>query len=185
VDNDRLARIDELIDRQDIVDCLARCSRGMDRFDRKLFLSVFHTDAVTAAGEFVGGPADLYEWASRTQAEGQIATLHNLLNHTCEIDDDVAHCETYYLFAARNRDDTNWLAGGRYFDRVEQRDGFWRIALRITAIESSGMVPTLPIPFAEVPDIDGNGAPSRNRSDPSYQRPLANRRPLRKPLTGP
>ncbi len=184
VDNDRLARIDELIDRQDIVDCLARFSRGMDRFDRKLFLSAFHTDAVIAAGEFVGGPADLYEWASRMHAEGQIATLHNLLNHTCEINDGVAHCETYYLFAARNRDDSNWLAGGRYFDRLEQRDGLWRIALRTNAIEWSGMVPTLPIPFADVPDIDGNGAPSRNSSDPSYQRPLANRRPLRNPVAG-
>ena len=184
MDNDRLARIDQLIDRQDIVDCLSRFCRGMDRFDRDLVLSAFHADAEIAAGEFVGGPVDLYEWACRMHAEGQIATHHYLLNNTCEIDGDVAHCETYYLFAARNRDDTNWLAGGRYFDRQDRRAGLWRIAVRANAIEWSGMVPTMPIPFADVADIDGNGAPSRNRADPSYQRPLVNRRLFRNPLDG-
>ncbi len=148
----------------------------MDRFDEELFLSAFHADAVIAAGDFVGGPADLYAWAAQLHERGQVATLHNLLNNTCDIDGDVAHSETYYLFAARNRDETNWLAGGRYFDRLERRDGTWRIALRTNAIEWSGMVPSMPIPFADVPDIDGNGTPSRSRSDPSYQRPLLNRR---------
>jgi hypothetical protein len=38
------------------------------------------------------------------------------------------------------------------------------------------MVPTMPIPFADVPDIHGNGAPSRSKDDPSYQRPLSNSR---------
>jgi hypothetical protein len=52
----------------------------------------------------------------------------------------------------------------------------WGIVVRTTVIEWSGMVPTMPLPFAEVPDIDGNGAPSRSEADPSYQRPLVNRR---------
>jgi hypothetical protein len=43
------------------------------------------------------------------------------------------------------------------------------------------MVPTLPIPFADVPDIDLNGAPSRSVEDPSYRRPLTNRRSRRIP----
>ena len=176
MDADRIARIDTLIDRQDILDCLTRFSRGMDRFDRDIFLSAFHLDAVIAAGDFVGGPADLYDWASAMHEQGQLATLHNLLNHSCELDGDTAHTETYYLFAARNRDDSNWLAGGRYFDRLERRDGAWRIAVRTTVIEWSGMVPTTPLPFADVPDIDGNGAPSRSTADPSYFRPLVNRR---------
>ena len=117
------ARIQHLLDRQDITDCLTRFSRGMDRFDRELFLSAFHPDAVIAAGDFVGGPAELYDWAQDMHEQGQIATHHNLLNNTCDIDGDSAHCETYYLFAARNRDDTNWIAGGRYFDRLERRAG--------------------------------------------------------------
>ncbi len=173
------ARLELLLDRQDILDCLTRFSRGTDRFDRELVLSAFHADAVIAAGDFVGGPVDLYEWSTAMHQDGQAATHHNLLNHTCDLVGDVAHTETYYLFVARNRDDTNWIAGGRYLDRLERRDGSWRIILRNNVIEWSGLVPTMAIPYAEVPDIHANGAPSRDRQDPSYQRPLVNRRQVR------
>jgi hypothetical protein len=182
MDDDRLARLNRILDRQDILDCLTRFSRGMDRFDRELFVSAFHPDAVIAAGDFVGGPADLYEWATSMHEHGQVATHHYLLNNSCDIAGDTAHSETYYLFAARNRDQTNWIAGGRYFDRLQCRDGAWRIAVRTNVIEWSGMVPTMPLPFADVPDIHENGAPSRSRSDPSYQRPLINRRELHNPI---
>ena len=174
--NADLARLHELLDRQDISDCLARFCRGIDRFDRELFLSAFHPDAVIAAGDFVGEPADLYDWARNMHEQGQVATQHGLLNNTCDIAGDTAHSETYYLFAARNRDQTNWLAGGRYFDRLERRATGWRIALRTNVIEWSGILPTIPIPFADVPDIAANGASARDRTDPSYQRPLANYR---------
>ena len=178
---EKLARLEQLLDRQDILDCLIRFCRGMDRFDRELFLSAFHADAIVAAGPFVGGPEALYDWASKLHEQGQSATHHNMLNHSCDLDGDVAHTESYYLFVGRNRDDTNWIAGGRYIDRLERRDGSWKIALRTNAIEWSGMVPTLPIPFAEVPDIHVNGAPSRSKEDPSYRRPLTNKRVKRIP----
>jgi hypothetical protein len=173
---EKLARLEHLLDRQDILDCLVRFSRGMDRFDREHFLSAFHGDAIIAAGEFVGGPEDLYDWASALHEQGQSATHHNLLNHSCDIDGDVAHAETYYLFVGRNRDETNWLAGGRYIDRLERRGGEWKIALRTNAIEWSGMLPATVIPFADVADIHLNGAPARSREDLSYLRPLVNRR---------
>jgi hypothetical protein len=176
MDADRLARLERLADRQDIVDCLTRFSRGMDRLDRDLFLSAFHPDSTIAAGSFVGGPVELWAWSSAMHEAGQTATHHNLLNVTCDVDGDTAHTETYYLFVGRNRDESNWIAGGRYIDRLERRDGAWKIALRTNAIEWSGVVPTMPIPFADVPDIHVNGAPSRSRDDPSYQRPLTNRR---------
>jgi SnoaL-like domain len=171
-------RLENLLDRQDILDCLLRFSRGMDRFDRELFLSAFHPDAIIAAGPFVGGPVELYAWASDLHEQGQKATLHYLLNHTCEIDGEVAHTETYYLFTGRNRDDTNWLAGGRYIDRLERRDGAWKIALRTNAIEWAGMAPSTPIPFEDVPGVTLNGVASRSSADPSYVRPLTNKRAI-------
>jgi hypothetical protein len=176
MDAERLARLERLADRQDILDCLSRFSRGMDRFDRELFLSAFHSDATIAAGVFVGGPVALYDWASALHNQGQVATHHNLLNCYVDIEGNTAHTETYYLFVGRNRDETNWIAGGRYIDRVERRDAIWRIALRTNVIEWSGIVPTMPLPFADVPDIHGNGVPTRSKDDPSYQRPLTNRR---------
>ena len=65
-------RLGWLLDRQDILDCLTRFSRGMDRFDR-VVLSAFHPDAVIAAGDFVGGPGELYDWASAMHEQGQVA----------------------------------------------------------------------------------------------------------------
>lgn len=178
---EKLARLEQLLDRQDILACLTRFSRGMDRFDRELFLSAFHPDAVVDAGEFVGGPEALYDWACELHERGQTSTQHALLNHSCELDGDLAHAETYYLFVGRNRDETNWVAGGRYLDRLERRAGVWRIALRCNAVEWSGLIPSLPIPFRDVPDVHRNGVPSRSQADPSYRRPLTNLRAPRLP----
>ena len=181
VDPHSLARLEDLLERQDILDCLIRFSRGIDRFDRELFLSAFHSDAIIDAGEFVGGPEKLYDWASSLHARGQSSTQHNLLNHSCEIDGDAAHSETYYLFAGRNRDETNWVAGGRYIDRLERRSGVWKIALRCNAVEWSGMIPTAALPFENVADLHLNGIPSRSKEDLSYRRPLTNIRAMRFP----
>ena len=181
MDADRSSRLVELLDRQDITDCLTRFSRGLDRFDRDVFLSAFHNDAVIAAGDFVGGPAQLFDWARVMHERGQIATQHQLLNNTCDIDGDTAHSETYYVFVARNRDETNWMAGGRYLDQLTRVAGAWRIMLRTNIIEWSGLLPSMALPFLDVPDIDANGRAARDRTDPSYQRPLINRRGVRIP----
>lgn len=173
-----VARLGKLFDRQDIFDALSRFARGMDRFDRTAFLSAFHADAQIAAGTFVGHPAALYDWARELHDHGQSATHHALLNHSCDLAGDIAHCETYYLFVGRNRDDTNWLAGGRYIDKFERRHGDWRIAVRSTVIEYSGLLPSTPIPFADVPGIALNGPATRDFDDLSYRRPLTNLRPI-------
>ena len=180
--SERLARLEELLDRQDIYDCLKRVSRGIDRFDRELFLSAYHADAVIDAGALVSGPVEVYESGAALHDEGQSATIHHLTNHLCEIAGDTAHAETYFIYVGRNRDGTNWAAGGRYNDRLERRDGVWKIAFRYTIIEWSGMVPETDVPlFRDVADVHLNGAPSRSREDPSYRRPLTNRRELRVP----
>ncbi|MBC2667670.1 nuclear transport factor 2 family protein [Novosphingobium piscinae] len=174
-------------DRQEILDCLTRFCRGMDRFDRDLFLSAFHPDAEIAAGPFVGSAAGCWDWAVPMHRAGQVLTHHLLLNHSADIAGDTAHAETYYQFAARNHpfapdgEETVMLAGGRYIDRLERRDGAWRIALRTNLIEWSCLQPSLPLPFGDVPDIGDNGVTARDRSDPSYARPLLNRRAPRSP----
>jgi len=179
---ERLARLGELLDRQDIYDCIKRVSRAIDRFDRELFLSAYHPDAVIDAGQFVGDPAAIYDGGEVLHAAGQDATLHHLTNHTCELGGDTAHTETYFLYVGRNKDGSNWAAGGRYNDRLERRGAFWKIAFRYTIIEWSGMVPETQVPlFTGVTDGQLNGVPSRSREDPSYRRPLTNRKQLRMP----
>jgi hypothetical protein len=177
-DADRLA---QFMDKLEIGEALTRFSRGIDRLDRELCLSAFHDNAEMAAGPFVGSAAECADWAFPMHEQGQILTHHALLNTTIDLDGDTAHVETYYLFVARNKDESLMQAGGRYIDRFERRGGVWKIALRTNAIEWAGLLQSLPLPFADVPDLYGNGAPARDKSDPSYRRPLTNLRERRVP----
>ena len=179
---ERLTRLESLLDRQDIIDCLGRISRGIDRFDKPLFLSGYHADAVIDAGALVGHPGEVYDKGAELHEHGQSSTLHNLLNHSCEIDGDTAHSETYFLYTGVNRDNSNWIGGGRYIDRVERRSGEWKVAFRYTIMEWSGMIPANEVPlFENIADLHRNGIPSRTSQDPSYLRPLTNYRDMTKP----
>lgn len=181
-DWDQRATLERLVDRQDILDCLTRIARAVDRSDRELFLSGFHDDAVLDAGGFVNAPGRVFDGARTGHEHGQASTLHNLLNHTCEIDGATAHTETYFFFTGVNRDGTNWVGGGRYLDRFERREDGWRIAFRYTLMEWSGFVSPATVPlFDNLPDLHRNGSPQRSHSDPSYRRPLINLRDLRFP----
>lgn len=179
---ERLARLDCIADRIEIEDAVRRIARGIDRFDRELFLSGYHPDAVIDAGSMVAHPAEVYENGMALHDEGQSATLHHLTNFTCEIAGDSAHAESYWIYAGLNHDGTNWVAGGRYADRFERRGGQWRIAFRYTIGEWSGAVPANQVPlFSQVADLHANGTPSRSPDDPTYRRPLTNTRALRLP----
>jgi hypothetical protein len=177
-----LARLQELLDRQDILDCLTRVSRAVDRFDRELWLSCYHPDALLDSGQMVAPATELGLAAFALHEQGQVTTQHNITNHSCEIDGDVAHAETYWIYGAQNRDGSVWTAGGRYVDRLERRDGAWKIAFRYTLNDWATSGPSvLPPIFEAVADMHLNGAPSRSRDDPSYRRPLTNRREVRLP----
>lgn len=169
------SKLQTLIDRQEIYDCLLRISRGSDRSDKALVLSAFHPDAICDVGERACSPEELFAWSAEV-GKTVASEHHHLLNFTVEIDDDVAHAETYYFYIARVGEESNWVVGGRYVDRFERRDGAWKIALRYNLMEWTGNFPSGALPFSHVPDLHANGAPARGRDDPSYRRPLDNRR---------
>jgi len=125
-----------LKDRIEILDCVAKQARGHDRHDAELMTRAYHDDGVDEHGPAVNrGPA-YGEWANQIHAAAFLDHLHNITTHTCEIDGDVAHCESYVIGTMRARDDeTIALMGGRYLDRLERRDGVWKIALRRCTIE--------------------------------------------------
>lgn len=180
---ERDAAVDRLLDERNIYQCLVRMSRGSDRCDEELFLSSAHPDAIMAAGPFVGNPQEMYNWSSRFQREAYTATFHNLLNHHCEIVGDTAHTETYYIFAGCMGGSKNLLAGGRYVDRFERRGDVWGLMMRNNYVEWTSIVDAMASPLGEIPGLHLNGMPTQDRTDPSYERPLTNRR-LRNPMTG-
>jgi hypothetical protein len=94
----------------------------------------------------------------------------------CEIEGDDAHAETYYFFVGCMAGETNLLAGGRYIDRFERRQGRWGMVMRNNFVEWTSTAPALGSPLGEIPDLHMNGMPARDRSDASYIRPLVNKR---------
>jgi hypothetical protein len=171
MDAEWMARVQKLEDRQAIVDCLVRYCRGMDRFDRDLVLSAYHPDAIDDHGIFVGGPEEFADWAMALHGSLQSVTQHILTNHTCELDGDVAHTETYFLVAWLDPDmKPLYPVGGRYIDRFERRKGRWAIAAR-KSIPEWGMTDGTRWERRGGPTYV-NGIGVRDRTDPSYERPL-------------
>lgn len=170
------AKIQELSDRADILDCMHRYARGMDRLDRELLRSAYHDGAVDDHAGFVGPVEEFIDWAFAYHAS-QTRHQHYLVNHTAEIDGDEAHAETYYLFIGTDRDPEKPLTitGGRYIDRLARRSNRWGIVARVCLVEwiteSTSLLkgPALDflVPIQTV---------ARDRSDQSYDRPLVVRR---------
>lgn len=178
------ARLQNLEDRQAIRDCVVRLARGDDRLDRELFLTVFHPDGTDDHKGFNGTPEEFFDWIYDTHKRFHKTTLHHLTNQSCDIDGDTAHTETYWIFSGSNVDGKNSISWGRYLDRLERRDGHWKIAFRYAIIEAMCLVEGAPLPFANAPDPYASGLPSQTRSDPSYLRPLLNRRARLVPAPG-
>ncbi len=157
--------------RMEILDCINRIARGVDRLDRDIFRTGYHADAVLDFGTHIGNPEAHMDFFFHLHATMQKAHAHTICNHTCEIDGDMAHAETYFIFASENVSGTpTSVAGGRYVDRFERRDGRWAIALRkcVTTwnlTPDSDVTKQISAAFALV------GTNSRDRSDLSYQRP--------------
>lgn len=179
LDETRIAKLDALLDRAEILDCIHRYTRGMDRLDRELVRSVYHDGAIDEHGGFVGPVDDFLDWAFAYHA-GQIRHQHYVTNHSVELDGDEAHAETYYVFVGtdRNPDAPLYVVGGRYVDRFERREGRWAIAARVCLVEwltefASGLSP------AAVEFMAAIGTVARDRSDTSYERPLTVKRAAR------
>lgn len=167
-------RLRELVDRAEILDCLHRYTRGMDRLDRELARSAYHDDAIDVHRDLVKQADEFVDWAFEYHA-GQTRHQHIITNHTVELDGDTAHAETYYVFvgAYPEPDAPLTVVGGRYVDRLERRDGRWGIVRRVCTVEWITRPPSLQrgAPVDDDALVDGFTV-ARDRTDVSYQRPL-------------
>ena len=178
MDDNLAIRTRELIDRQDILDCIYRCARGMDRHDSDLIASAYHSDAFDDHGTFSGPVGEFIDYING--ANGAIGVherrfvnhQHNVTNHVVELNGDTAHSETYYIMFGQLRGSTGVAAvGGRYLDRFERRDDRWAIALRRVVVEWSETLDNSPSFDPATFDKFIHG--TWNRDDMSYRRPLS------------
>jgi hypothetical protein len=162
--------VQQLKDRQDILDCIQRESRSRDRQDIDMIASCWWADGVDEHGPVITKAPEYPANANKGHATNFNMTSHNITNHLCQIDGDTAYCESYVIGGLYWLDcKTTTIAFGRYIDQLERRQGEWRIVTRRCTIEMSA-------------DTDGTWVHSRNvkgflkalwnKDDPSYQRPI-------------
>lgn len=166
-------QLQEFQDRKEIWDALMAYCRGQDRLDPDSLAKAYHPDAIDDHGAYVGPVAGFMPWGQSIHRKLHDRTLHSLMHHTCDLDGDTAHCETYYIYTAQNKEGeprTVWNTG-RYVDRMEKRNGRWAIAERICIIEC--VDPNWDMSVDESTAGIGFIQPRRgDKKDPSYMRPL-------------
>jgi hypothetical protein len=158
--------IEEVVAEAAIKDVHIRYCRANDRRDAELMRSCFHPDAVIDLHE----PFDVEGFIALGQQmlSQYTVTWHNTGNQLVEVDGDAAWAEHYTISAHRlpaseAGPERDFIAYGRYIDRMERRDGDWRIARRQMLLDYTRFDPVSP----DLPALGGQSG-TRDRSDPSY-----------------
>jgi hypothetical protein len=174
IDLEKLARdVQYLMDRQAILDVIMTHARGHDRHDVELLTNAYHEDGVDEHGHAINPGPKYADWANAVHAAGSMLHTHNITTHVCEIEGDVAHCESYVIVGLLNKDEKSArMISGRYIDRLEKRHGTWKIALRRSTVDVliSGDASILKAPLFSQ---QGYTKGLWDKRDVSYQRPLS------------
>ncbi len=140
------AKLDELLAREAIRDCLFRYCRGIDRIDEAALRSAYWPDGTDQHGPYNGSASGFVEWAMKTLPfiERGIHQIHNIL---IEFQADGAKVESYFSAFQRQPNSDGGMQNlnmkGRYLDWFTQRDNEWRILNRTVVFD---WVEDLPMP---------------------------------------
>ena len=128
------AKLQELLDREAIRDCLYRYCRGVDRADEESLRSSYWPDANDRHGAY-SGPAEGFIQAALSIFKTNPRNIHQLSNILIEFTGPTgAAVETSFLALQRaaGKDGVvgQVLLCGRYCDRFEKRGEEWKVADR-------------------------------------------------------
>jgi SnoaL-like domain len=158
-----------LLDKQAIAEVLIRYARACDRADEQMLRSCFHPDSVHRHGRFQGKSSDFVDFAMKIIL-GTKLERHLMTNIMVEVDGDSAVSECYYLAYHRQpnpqtQEDEDYFQGGRFIDRLEKRNGEWRIAARVGLVDFERFDP-----LAErfVPQLEPKARSHRSPQDELY-----------------
>ncbi len=152
------ARIQQLLDKQEIQEVINRRARAADRKDLALARSCFHDGATEDHGGFVGDVDEYLQWSPISDRSGDPHRVmwHMVSNTVIDLDGDAARAETM-VFATetieRDGERYDTSVGGRYLDRFERRDDRWAIVERVLAFDWSRVEPP-PTRYWDIREID-------------------------------
>lgn len=158
--------LEDVIAEAEIKDVHLRYCRANDRRDEELMRSCFHPDAVVELHQPL--TVDAFLALGRTILSKYVVTWHNTGNQLVEVRGNAAWAEhyttsTHRIPADEQGPERDFIAFGRYIDRMERRNGEWRIARRTMVVD---FMRTDALPAGEARLGSRGGA--RDRSDPSY-----------------
>ncbi len=158
-------RLQEMLDRDAIRNCLMRYARGIDRCDRAVLQSVYWEDAIDNHGTFNGPALEFVDYLLPRLAK-TVYTSTFLGNILIDLQGDFANVETYFLVRMRVAPDgMDTVTAGRYLDRMARRGGEWRISVRQLIIDWYQDHR----PLAEEPPARTPVSGARQPTDPLYQ----------------
>lgn len=163
------ARLQEMLDHYEITRLLADYAHGCDRCDTDAMATVYWDDSWDDHGvtQATGPEFARIMTAGRIPKETQ--TLSHLLGQSLiQVNGDEAGAETYFIAVTTSTapDGTprcNQL-GGRFVDRLERRDGQWKIKHRIAVRDWSVSLKVEEDSYAKAQLTPGQ----RANTDPSY-----------------
>ncbi len=159
--------VQRLLDEAAIRRVFYRYCRGIDRIDAELIRSAYWPGATDDHGVFRGSAEEFASWVVGVLANFE-QTQHSLHQTSMDIVGERAFAETYFdarhLVRRENRL-TLETFGGRYVDRLERRDGEWRIAHRVVVHDWS-RIEAVPATYPNEMFAQG----LRSRDDVSYRR---------------
>ena len=141
-------RLQILEDKDAIRKVLYTYFRAVDAADWDLMASCYYPDAIDEHSGVYNGPiAGLVQWCIDNVATAFSSWMHFGGQSIIDVDGDTADVETYAVAIHKTHPDekgfeADVVAGGRFFDRFERRDGEWRIAHRKLVI---GWIPSAPV----------------------------------------
>ena len=147
-------KIAVLLAKQEIYELVCRYSRGLDRLDPDLLLSVFHEDGWCEYGFSNETPAAFVDFAMGALGD-HAANQHMVGNVLIDVEGDEAFGEVYFNAYHKVKTDEGFedvIIAGRYLDRYECRDGEWKIAYRSERVDWSRTEPTQDSYFDLAPD---------------------------------
>lgn len=177
--------LEELCDREAIRDVIYKYCHAIDRRDPEMLRTVYWPEAVDDHA-FVKNDVEAFIAMAMEMVASCVVTQHHVGNILIHLEKDSARVETYVNAYHRIEGPTtpHWrtkpepipvseqgkfgefLTGSRYLDRMEKRDGVWRISSRKVAQDWYRLANAQN--WADYPYAGGHNLGTHNHTDPGY-----------------
>jgi len=170
MDQEFLAALRAVVDKQQITELVHAYCQAVDRHDFEKVRALYHEDGIDDHGAFYKGPAMAYIDNLPAISANNTILHHNITTVNIRLDGDYAEGESYGIAFHQTRTAeglVDVIVGTRFTDKFEKRDGQWKFSHRSHALDWV----TLNQPSAvrlDYPWFTGSKIGKPGPDDPSY-----------------